>query len=126
MTRLTAQEIEAIRKRAEKASDGDWYSEVSTFENTTEKLTEIAVQPGVAMSVRTEADAEFIANAREDIPFRIKEVEEMKNGIDHVIFLLANENIENSRIVSEIHCELIRVYNGDKIEPHPFNTEWRL
>lgn len=84
MTRLTSEEIETIRKRAEKASDGDWYSEVSTFENATEKLTEIAVQPGVAMSVRTEADAEFIANAREDIPKLLAEVDRLRNAFDQL------------------------------------------
>ena len=101
MKRLTAQEIEAIRKRTEKATSGNRLTDMGAFEASAIVLTE-------------------------DVPKLLAEVERLKTGIDHVIFLLANENIEDSRIVSEIHCELIRVYNGDKIEPHPFNTEWRL
>ena len=84
MARLTTEQLEAIRKRAEKASDGDWYAEISTFENATGKLSEIAVQPGVAMQVRTEADAVFIANAREDIPKLLAEVERLRMAFDQL------------------------------------------
>lgn len=113
-TRLTTEQIEAIRKRAEKVSDGDWYAEVSTFENATEKLTEIAVQPGVAMSVRTEADAEFIANAREDIPKLLAEVERYKD-VERKLRLITDKAYETSdpQLFTILHGIKDALYGGD-------------
>lgn len=76
MTRLTTQEIEAIRKQAELASTGPWEYDAS-YGNITAPYNDIA------SDVRY-PDAEFIANAREDIPKLLAEVERLKSVIRHV------------------------------------------
>lgn len=50
------------------------------------------------------------------------EVKRLLDGINNAIFLLANEDIEDPLVVSEIHMELVRLHEGQHIEPHPFNT----
>jgi hypothetical protein len=78
MNRITGEQLNAIRERAEKATEGQWL----TIHNT-----DICVEepPGscdidsIAYADRV-PDAEFIANARQDIPALLAEVEYL-NGV---------------------------------------------
>ena len=82
---MKTEQLEAIRKRANKASAGDWYAEINTFGNDFDvHLTNIKVQPGIASEVFSEADADFIASAREDIPALLAEVERLQKALDVV------------------------------------------
>lgn len=66
MNHLTTQEIEAIRKRAEKASNGDWVDYVIQFGCGSE-------------------DADFIANARTDIPKLLAEVDRLNDKVAYYL-----------------------------------------
>jgi hypothetical protein len=76
MNRLTIEQLEAIRERAEKATEGPWFA----IHNT-----DISVEspPGscdinsIAYADRV-PDAEFIANARQDIPALLAEVDRLR------------------------------------------------
>lgn len=81
MARLTTQEIEAIRKRAENATEGPWG--VNTRDYPYDKASKLVTNNHVyiAKAFVGEADAEFIANAREDIPKLLAEVEHLTGVI---------------------------------------------
>lgn len=83
MTRLTAEQLEAIRKRAEKATPGRWNKEYGYGKRirASNSIPVIDEQVGI----RTEADAEFIANAREDIPKLLAEVERLQSQVDRMV-----------------------------------------
>lgn len=78
--RLTTKELEAMRKRAEVSTgkewtdfDGNnWSGVVYEYDRLTEDTCEIIAE------CRTQADAEFIACAREDIPALLGEVERLE------------------------------------------------
>ena len=100
--RLTTEQLEAIRKRAEKATEGPW----SVFSKDDERnigTTWAHPQlrdslPVVTLGVHVkephhrvyikEADADFISAAREDIPLLLAEVERLRNAIDNAASLL--------------------------------------
>jgi hypothetical protein len=82
---LTQTELEAIRKRAEAATAGPWRESKSTPSIYAKGLKHIAD------NVLTE-DAEFIANARQDVPRLLAEVErlsyERKQYLERYVWLL--------------------------------------
>lgn len=49
------------------------------------------------------------------------EVKRLLDGIDNVVFDLANEDIDDPRVISEIHMDLVRLHEGETIKPNPFN-----
>lgn len=86
MTRLTAQEIEEIRKRAEKATDSPWRIEKSGYVCNAGFWTEdTLIMPDISSDVYEEADAEFIVNAREDIPKLLAEVARLQSQVDRMV-----------------------------------------
>ncbi|WP_060210221.1 hypothetical protein [Sporosarcina koreensis] len=78
MQRLTQEQLEAIRERAEAATEGPWKNFDGGY---IVGGSEIAVGEVVAEAER-DADAEFIAHAREDIPALLAEVERMQKIIN--------------------------------------------
>ncbi len=75
MKRLTSKELDAIRNRAEKATDNYWYHSegIYVLTNITGDLYEW--DGDVVAECEKEDDAEFIAHAREDIPKLMSELE---------------------------------------------------
>jgi hypothetical protein len=88
---LTQSELGAIRKRAEAATAGLIVNERDYYEHKTARL----VTNGhvyVAKVFTGQADAEFIANARQDVPALLAEVErlsyERKQYLERYVWLL--------------------------------------
>lgn len=85
---MKAEQIEAIRRRAEAATAGPW-----TYIETTDDIYEMPKLEGAEFTVMSfgdcttyypiegtppgDADADFIANAREDIPALLAEIERL-------------------------------------------------
>lgn len=79
--RMTTDQLEAIRMRAEKATEGNWnYTAVggggrnSTVASFGKELTMIG-------EIKSISDAEFIAHSREDIPALLAEIERLSGII---------------------------------------------
>jgi hypothetical protein len=74
---LTQAELEAIRKRAEAATEGLIVNERDYYEHKTARL----VTNGhvyVAKVFTGQADAEFIASSRQDVPALLAEIERLQ------------------------------------------------
>lgn len=74
MAKLTTQELEAICKRARSATEGPWKKEESRYEGQW-NVTSVNDMHDLSACLCRLNDAEFIANAREDIPKLLAEVE---------------------------------------------------
>ena len=79
---LSPSDLDAIRSRAEAASNGEW-----EFDHDTEWVTRLTQKDGrtheilVILDVYTTEDAAFIAHARTDVPALLDEVERQANRI---------------------------------------------
>jgi hypothetical protein len=94
MKRLTTQELEAIRKRAEQATEGPWY----TAHTADERL--IVNKDGGIFSGEYSRlnDADFIANARTDIPKLLAEVERLQaesNGYRSALLEIVDGEVDS-------------------------------
>jgi hypothetical protein len=88
VTALTPDELEAIRKRAEAATAGPWDVDVPieycdkcgghAFEIVE---SNVFFSPIVA-ETSSEKDAEFIANARQDVPALLAEIERLTQSLE--------------------------------------------
>ena len=78
---LSKKEIEAIRKRAEAASEGPWWASDGLY--VVNNLTGDSYEWDADFVAETEreSDADFIAHARTDIPKLSAEIERMRAGI---------------------------------------------
>ncbi|WP_205590205.1 hypothetical protein [Brevibacillus laterosporus] len=74
---MTREEIEAIRKRAEKATPGPWRKELSYGLNI---ASDESIVLDDEVGVIRYPDAEFIAHAREDIPKLLAEIERLQTN----------------------------------------------
>ena len=80
---MKQEKLEAIRKRAEKATEGPWkWDGDFTYKKRgmLEPLIWESDYKGIGVE---ETDAEFIAHAREDIPALLDEVERLKTELDY-------------------------------------------
>lgn len=81
MVRLTDEDLKAIRERVEKATPGEWITDVCYADNggryiavcTSHRATEVLGEHGPG-----EDDAKFIAAAKSDVPRLLDEVERLK------------------------------------------------
>lgn len=77
---MTREEIEAIRKRAEKATEGPWGASLDEWPGNANLRHWVSTHwDGLACAVSYE-DAEFIAHAREDIPKLLVEIERLQTN----------------------------------------------
>ncbi|MED4172619.1 hypothetical protein P4631_09240 [Halalkalibacterium halodurans] len=113
MNRLTDRELAEIKRRAERACSGPWsvYKADDICENCEDTLE--VVQPEVFLSpivakLKTEADAEFIAHAREDIPRLIAEVERLRGAVWYAIHHVSNEIYTEEERVKDVQEALLR------------------
>ena len=97
---MNAKQLNAIKERAEKATPGDWktdehrvYSEKMDDDFICEMWTSFA-------------DAEFIANARQDIPQLVAEVERLQQRLSTAESLLS----EAHDVLDDVHCYETGVY----------------
>ncbi|UWU87666.1 hypothetical protein N2605_14860 [Bradyrhizobium yuanmingense] len=75
---LTADEIEAIKARCEQATAGPWKSFIETRENISGSDFIQTEGEDIYLTGATEADQDFIAHARQDIPRLIAEIESLR------------------------------------------------
>lgn len=87
MTRL--ERLEEIRKRAEKATPGPWRA-VSTADGDTDGAAWVGTERSVSLAQGYDGeflhrpDAEFMANAREDIPWLLAEVARTQGALEQL------------------------------------------
>jgi len=118
--KLTQEQIEEIRKRAEAATPGPWfreYGDVKTNGVTDRKYDEAET---IAEMYHDDDDAEFIAKARQDIPALLAHIERLDAYIVHlgeqvesdkeVKFGYYNENKMFKQIIAELQAK------NDKLE----------
>ncbi|MBS4195388.1 hypothetical protein [Lederbergia citri] len=92
MTKLSKEEIETIRKRAEAATEGPWFH--TNYHVATKPEVHGGYPPNSASICETcdgeyienynKADAEFIAHARTDIPKLLAEIERLRSIIKDI------------------------------------------
>lgn len=82
MSGLSRQDIEAIRKRAEAATEGRWF--YVPIDGGPEFYIGDDGMEGVAECVFTEEDAAFISAAREDVPRLLAEVERLQDALENI------------------------------------------
>ena len=95
MNKLSEKEIEAIRKRAEMATEGPWQKD-GAIDIHSPNGTEVAAAWGGY------ADQEFIAHAREDIPKLLAEIERLRTefnsldrfSTDHLVYEIVRRDEE--------------------------------
>lgn len=109
MTKLTARQLEAICKRVEAATGEEWtdFDEHSGGNVVYEydRLTE--GNDSIIAECETAADAEFIANAREDIPALLAEVERLQGELNGDGLLTLQDQVDHAR---DYIAELITKY----------------
>jgi hypothetical protein len=81
---LTSEELEAIRQRAEAATQGNWRA---TLDDPYERTYVLGAFNGivtVVADIKGDADAEFIANARQDVPKLLAEVDRLRKALQEI------------------------------------------
>ena len=79
-------ELEKIRRRCESATPGPWSSYVEGRDHTSGSnfiMTRSGEKrgPDIELSGATDADQDFIANARQDVPKLLEEIERLKKKL---------------------------------------------
>lgn len=103
--RLTTEALEAIRKRAEAATTGPWYT-AHTFDGQW-----IIKENGdiISGTVSRDDDATFIIHSREDIPALLSEVERLRSYISRIpvncVFCGVTYQADFEREVGLYNCE---------------------
>lgn len=110
---MTEEQLKAIKERADNATPGPWYSVPSTFDNP----AQICVFKDGDYSIEItddldDLDAEFIAQARNDVPALIAEVERLHEALSDI----ANHNIFRT---PQIH---VRDYAQEVLNPKPVRS----
>jgi hypothetical protein len=91
---ITKEKLEAIRKRAEEATEAPWFYAVNIDEQTGEPdaTPHIVSDNNVVIAINTcEEDTIFIANARQDIPMLLDEVERLQKALIDVLNSLVQD-----------------------------------
>lgn len=115
MTRLTAQEIEAIRKRAESATEGPWKWDGDSLTYRKHGMLDPIVWANQYGDITVEEpDAEFIANAREDIPKLLAEIERLRSEVKSTYLALCVLHDING--VTVMNSDSIRVLRKSLLE----------
>ena len=97
-------DLNAIRKRAEAATEGPW--QVNEHDYCAHKRAALVTnnRTYVAKVFAGEADATFIAHARQDVPALIAEVERLRTQQDRLIAELEKAD----KFSDELRAELFR------------------
>ncbi|MDK7626367.1 MULTISPECIES: hypothetical protein [Bacillus] len=114
--------LEEIRQRVAAATAGPWSpnSDIN-YDRGKARLIWGPKGPGYGSiaavqvdypNIPRENDCIFIANARQDIPWLISEIDRLNSGIDSVLYDLRNEDITDPNVVESIAENLVAVLNG--------------
>lgn len=106
--RLTTEQLEAIRKRAEAATSGPWrYNAQYGYLAPVTPQRQIAT---IANEITRGYDAEFITEAREDIPALLAEVERLRGVINKAI---GNLEWNNPKDIPKAYHGLMEAIRND-------------
>lgn len=95
---MNAEQLNAIKERAAKATPGPWYYN---------RHNEISTPNGARLAQTvTGLDATFIANAREDVPALVAEVERLQQQLEKANGLLGWAH----DVLDDVHCYETDVY----------------
>lgn len=119
MTKLTKQQIEAIRKRAEAATEGPWEvevlgesDEVYVFGKDGDTCVYCIEFPYCkAIDVN---NAKFIAHAREDIPKLLAEIDRLRSQLAENEEVLAGNCREFDKMEAEMYDAYTKLKRGQK------------
>jgi hypothetical protein len=75
---MTDKELDEIRERCDRSSPGPWKAWVEGRDHTSGSSIVQTAADDIEMSGATEADYDFIANARQDIPRLLEEVRRLR------------------------------------------------
>lgn len=78
---MNQEQLNAIKQRAEKAEEGMWY----LGKKSPNGLNNIGVKGYMIGQIFDDADAEFIAHAREDVPALVAEVERLREALTKIL-----------------------------------------
>lgn len=78
---LTQDDLNMIKERAKKATPGPWYADDEKWPGNANLQYWFDTHYDGVGAAATKADAEFIANAREDIPKLVAEIERLREAI---------------------------------------------
>lgn len=112
---MNTEQLNAIKERAAKATPGNWHVTLDDPYDRTYVLGAFNNEVSVIADIKGDADAEFIANAREDVPALVAEVERLqqeneslKRSLQYIV-----ERRENNRDWTVAHNALA-VYGRPK------------
>lgn len=107
---LSNDELNVIKERAEKATEGPWnYYPEDMVVTTSDK--DYCYAPEIAEEIGYDGNGEFIANVREDIPKLLSEIDELRNRLDDAEGLL--EDARDTIVSMYIHETEIAVDIAD-------------
>jgi hypothetical protein len=106
--RLNAEEIEAIRKRAEAATPGPWFDSETVYVVSNVSGDSIEWDADFIAETQEQSDAEFIAYAREDVPKLLAEIARLQTRLSHAGDILS----EAHDLLDDVHCYDTDVYNA--------------
>jgi hypothetical protein len=110
--RLNAEELEAIRKRAEAATPGPWgYADRDNVVFTANADYKYAVE--IAEEVGHKFDGEFIAHAREDVPKLLAEIERLRRELSFIAHVdLVKNAYDKEHIAVSVQSWALNVLDG--------------
>lgn len=106
MTRLTKEELEAIRKRVDAATPGPWFwlDDGRLYSDGANKVIgEVIEGKDETWFDIFDTNAEFIAHAREDVPKLLSLVECQKAELERLNDLLNNASEITKQLIDEKH-----------------------
>ncbi|QJC97180.1 hypothetical protein HC660_27060 [Bacillus mojavensis] len=93
MYRLNKKQLEEIRKRSDKATVGHWRATLDDPYDRTYVLGAFNGGVTVIADIKGDADAEFIANARQDIPALLEHIAEVEQELREATLII--DRVEN-------------------------------
>lgn len=121
--KLTAEELQAIRERAERATAGPWFAQYQDVKTESIRDKKYGEPETIAEMYYADTDAEFIAHAREDVPKLLALVVQQAAEVER---LQAYDKLSDSAIeddnrtkerllaqISRMEIALCRIVNGE-------------
>jgi len=108
---MNAEQLNAIKERAAKATTGPWYYEVDgdLFANGETVLTPFVTKHDIPILKMKNDDATFLAHAREDVPALVAEVEQLQAEIERVDALYSEKYILTTHYKNQAYEQALEI-----------------
>lgn len=120
----TDDRLAAIRVRAEAATDGPWLQLPPWKTVPTTRSAIISPNGDIADRIETEEDAEFVAHAREDVPYLLDEVERLREYIDRMPYPSDMDELRADRDRLAAAVERVRALDADAVAIDPETQDY--